>query len=416
MPLRSPWFSKDPTLEKCFEGKHRMLASEEGLAVMRVQAALIELGYALGSAGADGIFGNGTGQAVTAYKTDKGLSPNDPVVGPGTMKALDDDLFFEPPEEDPRFGQFSLWVGSRQLDSLVGQELNRMMGAPSSSWRRMVADFAFASLDSDRLLGFVARSRRQDLKGPLVGAAAAVQGGVPVEKWFDDLDESNTSGATMTFSAPDGSLGTFVTVTDKTILGRETIDLTATGQHAKETLAGVIGHELTHVRNIENEDVLGEIPDSDASTYVDTALAAARSAVGPPTGQVLEKFVAEMCARHVHWAVVRDTSAPGTVASLTADSLAAAVHLYFSRASDRFDLNKYIAGVNAQGRVAQLSQLDLWLRRGQAFSFSDDAAENARTQALFRASADVYKGLAANPAGQLSTSLDGLFPLPQDFH
>ena len=60
MPLRSPRFAGDPVLEACLAGQHRMLQDESGLAVMRVQAALLDLGRSVGSAGADGIFGPDT--------------------------------------------------------------------------------------------------------------------------------------------------------------------------------------------------------------------------------------------------------------------------------------------------------------------------------------------------------------------
>lgn len=98
MPLRGPRFSGDPVLEECFAGRHRMLAPEQGLPVKRVQAALIELGGSVGPKVDDGIFGSDTGVAVSAYKASKDplLTPTDPVVGPGTSKALDDDLFLTP--------------------------------------------------------------------------------------------------------------------------------------------------------------------------------------------------------------------------------------------------------------------------------------------------------------------------------
>jgi hypothetical protein len=88
-PLRATRFAGDPVLEACLGGTHRMMAPEEGIAVVKVQAALIDLGFALPMFGADGKFGDETGQAVTAFKTREQLSPNDPVVGPGTMGRLD---------------------------------------------------------------------------------------------------------------------------------------------------------------------------------------------------------------------------------------------------------------------------------------------------------------------------------------
>jgi hypothetical protein len=41
--------------------------------------------------GADGSFSDETGSAVVAYKTDREIFPNDPVVGPKTMAGDDDD-------------------------------------------------------------------------------------------------------------------------------------------------------------------------------------------------------------------------------------------------------------------------------------------------------------------------------------
>ena len=91
MPLQSPRFAGDPVLEACFTGQHRMMAPEQGDAVGKVQQALIDLGFSM-PAGADGDFGQQTGDAVTRFKQDHSLSPPDPVVGPKTMAALDVDI------------------------------------------------------------------------------------------------------------------------------------------------------------------------------------------------------------------------------------------------------------------------------------------------------------------------------------
>lgn len=91
MPLQSPRFAGDPVLEACFNGQHRMMAPERGGAVGKVQQALIDLGFPLPD-GADEIFGDDTGEAVVRFKQDHGLFPTDPVVGPGTMAALDADI------------------------------------------------------------------------------------------------------------------------------------------------------------------------------------------------------------------------------------------------------------------------------------------------------------------------------------
>lgn len=91
--LRAPRFVGDDVLESCLTG-HRILAGsgDPPDSVSRIQQALSDLGFTVA---VDGIFGPQTGAAVTSYKTNKGLVPNDPVVGPGTMGALDDDFAHE---------------------------------------------------------------------------------------------------------------------------------------------------------------------------------------------------------------------------------------------------------------------------------------------------------------------------------
>ena len=89
VPLTNPRFAGDPVLEACLAGEHRMMAPETGPAVAKVQQALLDLGFALPVSGADGAFSGETAAAVAAYKTDREIFPNDPVVGPKTMMSLD---------------------------------------------------------------------------------------------------------------------------------------------------------------------------------------------------------------------------------------------------------------------------------------------------------------------------------------
>ncbi|HEX8081557.1 MAG TPA: peptidoglycan-binding protein [Jatrophihabitans sp.] len=76
------------------EGGVRIMAPEQSDAVLRIQQALLVLGYSLPDSGPDGSFGTETGDAVVAFKTDRGLVPNDPVVGPGTTTRLDREVAF----------------------------------------------------------------------------------------------------------------------------------------------------------------------------------------------------------------------------------------------------------------------------------------------------------------------------------
>ena len=60
----------------------------EGAHVREVQNALIDVGYSIPDGGT-GFFGDQTSAAVVQFKTDQQLTPNDAVVGVGTITALD---------------------------------------------------------------------------------------------------------------------------------------------------------------------------------------------------------------------------------------------------------------------------------------------------------------------------------------
>ncbi|MGW0915389.1 peptidoglycan-binding domain-containing protein [Streptomyces sp. NPDC002784] len=88
MGLSNPRFSDDPVLQQCAANTHVMGLQEKGLAVRRVQWALLDLGFDLPMFGADGDFGSETFGAVHAFQEARGLS-RDGQVGPETMNRLD---------------------------------------------------------------------------------------------------------------------------------------------------------------------------------------------------------------------------------------------------------------------------------------------------------------------------------------
>jgi len=97
--LHCPRFAGDRELEAVFSGHLRLgrpgtpalhtPVRSRGAAVQKVQRALPDLGYALPRYGPDGKFGLETGRAVSRFKKDRGVRPDDPVVGPKTIRALD---------------------------------------------------------------------------------------------------------------------------------------------------------------------------------------------------------------------------------------------------------------------------------------------------------------------------------------
>ena len=100
--LTSHRFAGDSDLDAVAKGTLRLAALgtspyaapvlSQGPAIAKVQQALIDLSYPLPTSGADGRFGPETGGAIARYKSERGISPSDPVVGPQTMARLDQDI------------------------------------------------------------------------------------------------------------------------------------------------------------------------------------------------------------------------------------------------------------------------------------------------------------------------------------
>jgi hypothetical protein len=430
MTLQSARLTGDKVLENCLAGTHRMLQGETNeLSVLRVQEALLSLGYSVGPTGADGIFGRRTGEAVTAYKTAKRLTPNDPVIGRLTARALDNDLYFDPPYNDPTFAEFSPFVVNHRLEQFVARELLVLFNAEVglNSWRRMLGRFALKALSSGELLGIVASSRVVDLRIRFLEVANPVQPdpgtgeSIAAEVFFTRLMEnnwSNSHGYTSTFFVGDQPRALII-ISDNVILGRVSFHQESNNTHAPATLLGVVIHELTHARNLVNIQALLGIADTDTAAYADTTLAQTQSATGVQTSRVLRSYVAEITARHVHWVVLRELAGtPGGIAirTLPAEQLAAAAYHYFTKWKVIYDINGYGAGINAQGVWLALRQIELWLRLCAVQSFSEEVSENEQAQMLFQKAAQVCADQLANRTLDLDASENGVFPLPQDFH
>jgi hypothetical protein len=418
MPLRSARLTGDPVLTQCLEGTHRMVAGEDGLSVMRLQSGLIDLGFSVGPDGADGRFGPNTGAAVTAYKTRKGLVPNDPVVGKGTAQALDDDLFRAPPELDPTFAEFAPAVVEHRLEQFVARELIGMLRAPLDSWRHMLARSALDMLNSGLLLGIVARSRADDLSDVYFTVADATQpDGSSAAAYFNDAVTTAAGQGVTVEVLSGGALRAMIILDDDVVLGRAVTFHAASGRTAPEPLIGVLVHELTHARNLDRSAAIAAAPDDDTATFADTALAAQRSATGTPSAESARTYVDEIVARHVHWVVRQEVAGtPGGIAVrfLPPDQLAAAALFYVTEEPFLWDVNGYGAGVNAQGDAVRYPQLDLWLRLCASQVFSDSQPDDQASTDVFLAAAQWCADQVVDPVLDFPRE-NGVFPLPSDF-
>jgi hypothetical protein len=429
--LRAPRFAGDPFLQDCADNVRTMRAPDRGLAVKRVQAALVDSSLSVGDKGLDGSFGPDTAKAVSAYKADRGLVPSDPVVGPGTMARLDAELFFDPPELDPTFREFSPLVVSRRvvpfggierrLEPFVAIELANFIGAKLGSWRHDIGLFALRVLNSRELLGIAAGSRAEDLRFPFLQDAAPMQplpDGTQINA--NDFFTNNTTeddrrqhGLTVEFTHRSGLRHQFMLVSDEVILGKAATRQAGTDKRAPETLQDVLAHELTHVRNHDFVEALRSSPNDEPASFADPRAARVVSTAAHPTAGVMAVYVDELVADHVEWVVRKEVEGnPAAIPALAPKQLAAAFRFWFQH-PDRFGDNSYMAIINAQGDAQQFRQLDMWIRRTAPVTFTGLASEQARTQALIRATAAFCAGQVQNPTALLEP--DGTHPLLRDF-
>jgi peptidoglycan hydrolase-like protein with peptidoglycan-binding domain len=407
MALRSARLSGDPVLEQCLAGQHRMLAPEENLSVMRVQEALVKLGFSPGQL--DGVFGPTTGAAVSAYKQSRALQPSDPVVGPGTSNGLDAEVFFDPPELDPDFAELAPFVPKHAVEPFLGFELTPLISAPLDSQRHDVGTFLLAKLTGGTLLGIVASSRAADAASdPRIPDATK-------QHLLEGLGPS--AGRTVSFTGTDGVTHVVILLDEPTVRGRRIIVHRPSGRKAPLTLRAAICHEMTHVRNLGLG--LQRTPDFNTDVFLDPNLANSfTTTTGIPSATAFNQFTAEMNARHVEWIIEQENAGnPFAARFLAPAALAHAAEFYFAETDPvfLFDDNGYIDAIVQRGHQATYQQIALWLRQvGTLMTFSGNADTQQTSAQLFKDAADSADLFALNPSSPLPDG-DGLYPRDQDF-
>ncbi|MFN8032793.1 MAG: peptidoglycan-binding domain-containing protein [Mycobacterium sp.] len=398
--MQSARFIGDDFLDGCQSSQWVMQADDDDLAVMRVQEALAVLGYDPGKL--DGVFGPITGDAVSAFKTDQGLSPTDPVVGPGTSTALDNAMFFDPPYLDPAFGELAPYVVNQTVEPFVGFEVNYLLTRPISSVRNDVGFAILSLLRAEICLAMVAQSRTAGIPDLRVDDSARTR-----------LANLGGSAITVPFTGPDAITRAAVGFRDATIEGRR-FHTNKQGKKAQVTLRAAIVHELIHVRNIDND--LFTVTEDDPTVFLDPAVAISLSASGNLTRETFIHFANEIVAAHVEWITRReDAGDPNAARFLDPAALAEAMHYYFTSVdSGWFRDNGYMAACVRAGDIGIYRQAALWLRAATRLTFCDDTDLQDISVQLFWAAADEAERLANDPAAP-HVPADGVLPLPSDY-
>ena len=272
----------------------------------------MDVGLSVGVKGLDGVFGPDTSKAVTAYKTDRGLSPNDPVVGPGTMGRLDAELFFDPPELDPTFREFSPLVvspGSSRLSASSSPRSSGAAGLVAPRHRHVRAD-------GPEFQGAARDRRREPGRGypaPFLADAAPMQplpNGTQVNA--NDFFTNNTTefdrrqhGLTVDFAHRSGVTHQFMLVGDDVILGKAATHRPAPPRRARNA-AGRPGPRARPRASSRLVEALRTSPNNAPDSFVDPGAAAVLSTPTNPSAGVMATYIDELVADHVEWVVRKE--------------------------------------------------------------------------------------------------------------
>ena len=372
---------------------------------------LQDFGSVLGRAQSQGLIGPGAAQQAYAN-----------VLAAATGQPTGDALS----SADLPSGEFIPFVDAKRLDPAVAAVLSGFMSAPLDSWRYMIARFALAELSANRLIGIVSAAQANDIRQKFIDAASDPQpSGEAAAKLFDDSIAIGSSiGVTIGASAKNGGRTAYILLSAAGLDGTARITRGATGGSVTVSLLETLVHELAHVRNQSNQQILLAFPDTAAAIYVDPTFAAAQTAAnsGDPqsaTVQVLRRFTEEMTARHVHWRVRTELGTTSTLnVSIEPAQLAVATLEYFTALNGIFAsrANSYVQEINRRGIATQLNQIGMWLNVCSFYAFSDRPDQDGDSRQLFR-SAATWSSQEAAKAIPLADIVEaqGLAPLLRDF-
>lgn len=323
-------------------------------------------------------------------------------------------------------GEFAPFVDARRLHPQVAAVLSGFMVAPLDSWRHMIARFVLTELSADRLVGVVLASQATDIRQKFISAAADPQpDGTSAAAFFDSsVAIGGAIAVSIGAAARNGGRTVFILVSPQGLDGTARITRTSNGTSVAVSLEETLVHELTHMRNQPNQQILLTFPDSSPTIYVDPALAAQRTAANAAnplaaTVHVLRRFTEEMTARHVHWRVRTEIgTAPALNTSIQPAQLAIATYEYFKELPTVFSsaANGYAQEINRRNVSVQLNQVAMWLNVCSFYAFSDKPEQDGDSRQLFRLAAAwaTQESAKATPLEDTAEA-QGLAPLLRDF-
>jgi peptidoglycan hydrolase-like protein with peptidoglycan-binding domain len=375
MPLSTPRFAGDSTLNACLAGTHRMQQGEpDHAAVQKIQRALVDLGYlkSYGTGTIDGIYGPLTDAAVAKYKDQRNIRPSDGVVGPQTMARLDTEF----PTRAQDTGVFAALVATNRIDADIADLLNEFQGFPASSFALQMSNFALQELNNNNLVGIVRAANAANLLGQVE----------PGNR--QELNAIVAAGGTIPFNAESPRINDAGRLRGFTIVSNDLLNESAPGHEMHAFAQLVLVHELTHFRNrvigtqLFNETIV-------AAQYVDLATAqalqAAAVAAGNPnqfTTNTRRLYVEENACRHVAWNVWRDIVLKTSLVIQTNLATGQLFHSAFDFAKDGvspsgayFD-NTYMSQLLASSPTDFNRQVGIWFDTVRSLDFIDDATKN----------------------------------------
>jgi hypothetical protein len=264
-------------------------------------------------------------------------------------------------------GNFKPYLDAGRLDPEVADVLRELDGFPADSWAKQTAAFIFHELQVGNLYGIFDVGRGANI--------TYLKSQIPTS-FHSNLDfEVNriTSGRATAITTPIGTPGAYK---GYTLLEDSLVTGAATPGATRNRLMIILAHELTHFRNRDIYIPIDKSSPNDATLYIDTAKALART----DTQRLASQFMQEVICKHVAWRVQQDLNARATGAAVRPNPDKKGFYHGVLDQRGAVTDNGYLADIGSDYN----KQAAWWMRRaGQISLFHDDPTRNTAVRQFF---------------------------------